>query len=87
MSSFLVVDTLVIDTQSSGQCCIELCQGDITQLDIKDKVDVICVSVFGSEYEKSTVFYPRESEMSKLSSRCPAQGSCHMEICHYIIGQ
>ncbi|XP_022091444.1 LOW QUALITY PROTEIN: uncharacterized protein LOC110979713, partial [Acanthaster planci] len=50
MSNFLVVDTLIINTQSSGQCCIELCQGDITQLDVEDKVDVICVSVFGSRY-------------------------------------
>ncbi|XP_022091442.1 uncharacterized protein LOC110979711 [Acanthaster planci] len=45
MSNFLVEDTLVINTQSSGQCCIELCQGDITQLDVRDRVDVICVSV------------------------------------------
>ena len=59
MSSFLVVDTLVIDTQSSGQCCIELCQGDITQLDVKNKVDVICVSVFGSEYANYLVFQRR----------------------------
>ncbi|XP_038064143.1 uncharacterized protein LOC119734686 [Patiria miniata] len=50
MSNFLIVDKLVVNTQFSGQCCIELCQGDITDLDVKDKVDVICVSVFGSRY-------------------------------------
>ncbi|XP_038064142.1 uncharacterized protein LOC119734685 [Patiria miniata] len=54
MSSFLVVDRLIVDTQSTGQCCIELCQGDITQLDVKDKVDVLCVSVFGSSYSPSS---------------------------------
>ncbi|XP_022091443.1 uncharacterized protein LOC110979712 [Acanthaster planci] len=50
MTSVPIVDTLVINTQTSGQCCIELCQGDITELDVKDKVDVICVSVLGRDY-------------------------------------
>ena len=51
MTEFVVKDTIVINTQSCGECYIDLCLGDITRLDKKDKVDVICVSVFGSKYQ------------------------------------
>ncbi|XP_071793896.1 uncharacterized protein [Asterias amurensis] len=51
MTEFVVKDTIVINTQSCGECYIDLCLGDITRLDKKDKVDVICVSVFGCSYQ------------------------------------
>ncbi|XP_071792783.1 uncharacterized protein [Asterias amurensis] len=52
MAGFLVKDTLTVLTQN-GECHIQLCLGDITKLQHKDKVDVILISAFQHDYTPS----------------------------------
>ena len=45
MAGIIVQNSLKVLTQN-GECQIDLCIGDITLLDHKDKVDVVVVSAF-----------------------------------------
>ena len=66
MAEFVVHDTLKVLTQN-GECCIELCLGDITKLKRKDKVDVIMVSSFRGNIIVRLLFYSYYSYITVFS--------------------
>lgn len=52
MAGFALLDSIKVLTQT-GECEIQLCLGDITKLELEDKVDVIMVSAFSGEEKHS----------------------------------